>query len=188
MSGVSTRLTGLEAALGALGRASGQAANPRGLYENVGMSLVVSTQRRFELGVAPDGSPWPPSMRALAEGGKTLIDSARLMQSVTYEATDSGVDVGTNVVYGAIHQLGGTIHQGARQQVIHFKRNSRTGRVKFAKANANATFAQKVDVDARTIVMPARPFLGIDQDDEREITTLASEWLLVPRGAGDALH
>jgi phage virion morphogenesis protein len=188
MAGVSTRLTGLEDALGALGRAASQAEHPRGLYENVGMSLVVSTQRRFELGVGPDGSPWPPSMRALAEGGKTLIDTARLMQSITYEATDSGVDVGTNVVYAAIHQLGGTIHQGARQQVIHFKRNSKTGHTRFTKANAKATFAQKVGIGERTIVMPARPFLGIDQDDEREIATLANDWLLGPRGAGDALH
>jgi phage virion morphogenesis protein len=186
VSGVSTRVTGLEQALAALGRVASQAANPRGLYENVGMSLVVSTQRRFEQGIGPDGSPWPPSLRALAEGGKTLIDTARLMQSITFEARETGVDVGTNVVYAAIHQLGGVINQAARQQVIHFKRNSRTGRTRFAKANVKATFAQKAEIGARTINMPARPFLGIDQDDEREITTLAGEWLLGPQGAGDA--
>jgi phage virion morphogenesis protein len=181
VSGVSTRLTGLEAALASLGQTASRAQYPRGLYENIGMSLVASTQRRFQAGSGPEGSPWPPSIRALAEGGKTLIDSARLMQSITFEASDNGVDVGTNVVYAAIHQLGGAIHQAARQQVIHFKRNSKTGRSRFAKANAKATFAQKVGLGARTIVMPARPFLGIDEDDQEQITALASEWLLKPR-------
>lgn len=185
MAGVSITLTGADAASAALRRAAAQARNARGLYDNIGASLVVSTQRRFETGTAPDGSPWPPSLRALAEGGKTLVLSARLKNSVTHEADDRGVSVGTNVVYAAIHQLGGAIEQAARQQVIHFKRK-RGGRVQFARANKKATFAQKVAIGARTITMPARPFLGIDADDEREIEAIAREWLLGPKGAGDA--
>jgi phage virion morphogenesis protein len=185
MVGISVTLTGETEARSALGRAARQVENPRGLYDNIGASLVAFTQRRFEQGVAPDGSAWPPSLRALAEGGKTLIKTARLMQSVTHEADDAGVTVGTNVVYAAIHQLGGTIEQGARKQDIHFKRK-RGGRVEFAKANKKATFAQKVDVGPRTINMPARPFLGIDHQDEVEIEALAGEWLLGPQGVGDA--
>lgn len=172
MTGVSIKLTGKDTALRVLSAAERRAGNARGLYENIGASLVTSTQRRFETGIAPDGSPWPPSMRALATGGKTLIDTARLMQSITYRATNSGVEVGTNVIYAAIHQLGGDINQAARQQVIHF----------FAKANKKATFAQKVSVGARTVRMPARPFLGVDRDDEREIAALTGDWLLDAEG------
>jgi phage virion morphogenesis protein len=186
MSGVGLELRGKPEVSAALARAVRQAENPRGLYDNIGASLVTSTRRRFEQGVAPDGSPWPPSMRALAEGGKTLIDRARLMGSITHEADDGGVSVGSNVVYAAIHQLGGAIQQGAREQVLHFKHNARTGRTRFAKANSKANFAKKVEVGPRTINMPARPFLGIDDDDDREIELLAKEWLLGPRGANSA--
>lgn len=187
MSGVGLRVDGIEASAAALARGSRQAGNMRGLYDQIGASLADSTRRRFDNEQAPDGSPWPPSMRALAEGGKTLTDTARLKTSITFEADDTGVSVGTNVVYAAIHQLGGDIHQAARQQVIHFKRK-RGGRVEFAKANKKATFAQKVSVGERTIHMPARPFLGLDQDDNAEIVALTGDWLIGPKGIDDAPH
>lgn len=186
MTGVGIRLTGLDRARGAVTRALRQTEHPRVLYDAIGGSLVASTQQRFLRGIGPDGSPWPPSVRALAEGGKTLIDTARLMQSVTADASDAAVEVGSNAVYAAIHQLGGVIQQGARQQVIHFKRNARTGRTRFARANKKATYAQKVEVGPRSINMPARPFLGVDDRDETEIEALVGDWLLGPQGANDA--
>jgi phage virion morphogenesis protein len=144
VTGVRITLTGKEQSLAALRGVVERADNPLGMWERIGMSLVVSTQRRFEEGKAPDGSPWPPSVRALAEGGKTLIDTARLMQSQTYEASYSGVAVGTNVIYAAIHQLGGEIHRGSH-----------------------------------VIRMPVRAFLGVDDDDEREIVAIAEDWLRI---------
>lgn len=177
MTGVGVRLEGTDAALAQLGGIVERVERPRGMWERIGMSLVVSTQRRFEEESAPDGSPWPPSVRALTKGGRTLTDTARLFQSISFNASDAGVEVGTNVVYGAIHQFGGEIKQGAREQVIHFKRNSKTGATRFAKANKRATFAQKAKVGPRTIKMPARPYLGIDEDDNRDIAAIAEDWL-----------
>lgn len=181
MAGVSIKLDGADTALAQLDRSERRAGNARGLYENIGAALVASTLQRFQTGVAPDGSPWPQSIRAVAEGGKTLIDTARLMQSITYRATDHGVEVGSNVVYAAIHQLGGDIKQAAREQVIHFRR-TRGGSVRFSKANKRAKFAQKVEIGAREIRMPARPFLGVDQDDKREIADLVGDWILRKEG------
>lgn len=68
--------------------------------------LVTSTVRRFERETGPDGMPWQPSQRALAEGGQTLTDKGLLRGSITHVARRDGVDVGTNVIYGAIHQFG----------------------------------------------------------------------------------
>lgn len=183
--GVSTRIDGAAKADSALARAAGQAANPRGLYDNIGASLVTSTQRRFETGVAPDGSPWPPSLRVLAQGGQTLRLSGRLERSITHDADAGGLDVGTNVIYAAIHQLSGDIVIPAREQVIHFKRH-KSGRVRFAKASPKATYAQKITIGEHAIHMPARPFLGIDGEDAREIELIATDWLLGPKGAADA--
>jgi phage virion morphogenesis protein len=163
--GIRIRIDGASEVSGALRKAEAQAANPRGLYEAIGLSLVTSTQARFESGVGPDGAAWPPSIRALAEGGKTLIDSGRLMNSLTFEASDTGVLVGTNVLYAAAQQLGATIRPVAASHLTF-----RIGE-------------QWISVDQVTI--PARPFLGVDAEDEAEIVALVGDWLLGPLGAND---
>jgi phage gpG-like protein len=167
-----------EAALAGLGALIARTGNPTPLFEDIGMALVTSTHHRWDRGVAPDGSPWPPSLRVIAHGGKTLIrpGSARLYRSISYQASPTGVEVGTNVVYAAIHQFGGDIQQKARTAVLHFKTNQRTGVSRFAKPS-KADRARKATIGARTIHMPARPFLGLDQDDPRTITTIVDNWL-----------
>lgn len=174
MAGVSLKLDADEA-LGTLAGYVARARNPQGMFANIGASLVTSTQHRFERGIGPDGSPWPPSIRALATGGKTLVKTARLMRSITFNASSSGVEVGTNVVYAAIHQLGGLIQQAARTAVLHFK-TLRSGQSRFAKPG-KANRAQKAEIGAHSIRMPARPFLGLDDDDEREISQIAQDWI-----------
>jgi phage virion morphogenesis protein len=167
-----------QAALGTLAGYIARTANPRGMFERIGASVVTSTQRRFELGRDPDGVPWLPSLRARAKGGKTLVLSARLMQSQTFIASDTGVEAGTNAIYAAIHQFGGIIRQAAREAVLHFRHNARTGRTRFAKANSKANFAQKAQIGEHTIVMPKRAFLGLDDDDDREIVRIAEDWIV----------
>ncbi|MEO5336873.1 MAG: phage virion morphogenesis protein [Magnetospirillum sp. WYHS-4] len=125
--------------------------------DDIGGHLVAAIQRRFELGRGPDGKPWKPSRRVEESkgGGQTLVDSGRLMQSVTHLAHADSVDVGTNVIYGAIHQFGGTI------------------RAKKGKALAFGSGAGKVLRNSVTI--PARPFLGLDADDKAEIAVIVRD-------------
>ena len=158
MTGAGIRLDGREAALAYLGQVAARAAHPRELFDEIGGMLVVSTQHRFEEGRGPDGAVWPPSIRALAQGGKTLIDSARLMQSLTHNASDTGVEVGTNVLYAAVHQLGAVIRPVSKPKL------------------AFRLLGKSYFVDEVTI--PARPFLGVDEDDEREILAIAADYLL----------
>jgi phage virion morphogenesis protein len=166
MAFYSLELAGSNEALAALGVAIARAERPRELYDSVGRALVVSTQHRFEEEKDPAGAPWPASIRALADGGKTLTDSARLVGSMTHNASDTGLEVGTNVIYAAIHQVGGTIT------------------AKNGKALQFQIGGQFVTVASVTI--PARPFLGIDDDDEAEIEALAGEFLLAPLGGVNA--
>lgn len=176
MVGVTMKLDGTAGTLEQLGGYIERARNPRGMFANIGEMLTTSTHHRFDLGVAPDGSPWPPSLRVLRNGGKTLVLSSRLLRSLTYQASMTGLEFGTNVIYAAIHQLGGIIAQAARQAILHFKTNKRTGQSRFARPG-KADRAQKVEIGARTIHMPARPFIGLDDADERQIITIAEAWL-----------
>lgn len=166
MTGVRLSLAGAEAALATLGRAAARAAQPRNLFDAIGASLVTSTERRFEQERAPDGSPWPPSIRARMEGGRTLFESGRLARSLTHNASDSGVEVGTNALYGAIHQLGGTIRPVSAERLV-FRIGNRT-------------------IFATEVTLPARPYLGIDREDEQEIESIAEDWLLPEGGGADA--
>ena len=79
---------------------------PRLAWAEIGQTLVASTLDRFESGRGPDDVPWRPSRRAREEGGQTLVDTSRLRDSIHHRASDDGVEIGTNVVYAAIHQLG----------------------------------------------------------------------------------
>lgn len=85
--------------------------------------LLSSTQQRFEAEQGPDGEPWPalaestvntllgsPGSKNRARRGSAnkLRVSGLLYQSITYKATDREAEVGTNRVYAALQQLGGT--------------------------------------------------------------------------------
>ena len=49
--------------------------------------------------------------------GKILLDTGHLRGSITYKASRTGVRVGTNVVYGRIHQLGGKAGRGKKVKI-----------------------------------------------------------------------
>ena len=85
----------------------------RPLLDEIGEQVVSQAQLNFILGKGPDGQAWIPSRRAL-EGGQTLIDTSRLRESIGHDATATEVEIGTNVRYAAIHQLGGPAGRGHR--------------------------------------------------------------------------
>ncbi len=54
-----------------------------------------------------DGSPMPQSKAAIARSGKTLIDKHHLYDSYVYQLPAHGVEIGSALVYAAIHHFGG---------------------------------------------------------------------------------
>lgn len=117
------------------------------LMDEIGSMLVASTQDRFERGVDPQGNPWTPwaesteKRRAHDPDAKILILDNYLAGGIDHQPGNDQVEVGSNKVYAAIHQLGG---QAGRNQ-------------------------------AATI--PARPYLGISSEDEREIGNIVDGYL-----------
>ena len=83
--------------------------NLRPLMEDLGGELERSSVLRFETNIAPDGTPWEPSQRALDTGTPTLVDSTYLRDSVHNEVEDAAVEIGSALVYARIHQDGGEI-------------------------------------------------------------------------------
>lgn len=174
MAGVRMELTGAEETLGFLGETIAKIDDARGLFDAIGGALVTSTQHRFETETDPEGNPWPASLRKLTVGGRTLTDTAALVQSITHEATASSVAVGTNLIYAAIHQFGGTIK--AKNPISSFTE----GGLRFR--GPGGSWVRKNEVE-----MPQRAFLGLDDGDQAEIRALCADWLgAVDEGGGDA--
>lgn len=107
--------------------------------------LESGTINRFELGQSPEGTPWKPVQR----GGKPLIKKGLLMTSITSNATEDYAEVGSNLVYAAIHQTGGTIKARAARFLC------------FAYPGGFAKVKQ--------VTIAARPYLGISTADEKGI-------------------
>lgn len=123
------------------------------LNSAIGELLRSSTVERFNTGKNPDDKPWPVSKNAIASGKKTLLNTARLRNSINSSANQKGVAVGTNTIYAATHQFGDSREIKAKTQ---------KGMV-FMTPNG---FRRKKYV---RITIPARPFLGISEDDMTEI-------------------
>lgn len=153
-------------AVAALAKADERLADLTPLHAEIGASLLASTQQRFQDGKAPDGGPWPASVRALLTGGKTLVDTAFLSRSITHQADPQAARVGTNAIYAAIHQTGGTIRAKTAKGL------------RFRPAGGDGL------VVVKSVRIPARPFLGVSAEDEREVIAIAEEFIAEALDAG----
>jgi phage virion morphogenesis protein len=104
---------------------------------------------RFRTEMGPDGQKWKPSLRARITGGRTLTKDGHLSGSISARHGRDYAEWGVNRIYAAIHQFGGEIH-------------AKGGSLRFRLANGGFATVQKV-------TMPARPFLGISDDDRDDI-------------------
>jgi phage gpG-like protein len=82
------------------------------------------------------------------------------------------VAIGTDSRYGRIHQLGGTITQGARSELFTRNRRKSGAFKKGTKEGRGFTFGE------RKIAIPARPYLGISKADGEEIAAIVMDNIL----------
>lgn len=120
---------------------------------------------RFKNEDAPDGTPWLPSQRAITDGGMTLTDRGHLRDSIVAASDATSAIAGTNLIYAAIHQFGGTI------------------RAKGA-AGGGARALRTPFGPRGSVTIPARPFLGFSPVDVAEIEAMLTDHLGTALGAG----
>lgn len=139
------------------------------LFDDIGNIVVDGIRSRWAGGEGLEGK-WPLSIRAMRKGDITLIDKAILRNSITRNVLPDGVEIGTDVEYGAIHHFGGKIKHEARTRKTFFRQNMRTGEVgnRFVK-RGRSNFMQESMGKAYTVNIPRRPWLGITEDEEQSI-------------------
>lgn len=133
--------------------------NEKGLEfaEQVGSEMIFRTEQRFVDEVDPWGIPWPKSLRAIEENGRTLFDRGVLFQSLTFIPSPTSVEWGTNKEYAPILQTGGTI---------------RPVNGEFLKFKIGMNW-----ITTRQSVIPPREFLGVNPADEIEISEILKDVL-----------
>jgi phage virion morphogenesis protein len=109
-----------------------------------------TTRLRFRTETGPDGQRWKPSLRVQLHGGRTLTKDGHLSGSISANHGKDFAEWGMNRVYAAIHQFGGVI------------RPRSGGSLRFRLANG-------AFVSAKTVSIPARPSLGVNDDDTDDI-------------------
>jgi phage virion morphogenesis protein len=129
---------------------------PRPIWDAIGQYGESSTRLRFKNQSGPDRKRWLPSIRARAAGSQTLVQKARLLRSISHNSDNNGTSWGTNVIYAPTHQFGAVIKPKAG------------GALRFRMPGGGFVIVKKVTI-------PARPFIGVNADDGREIQALVME-------------
>lgn len=137
------------------------------LMEAIAAAGESATRARISAGgPAPDGSEWPARHPAYVNPEPMLNREGFLADSLASEATQESAAWGSNLVYARIHQLGGTI----------------------VPKNADAlrfSLGEEV-VTAKSVTIPARPYLGWGGDEVRMAEDVLEAWLGQQLGAGAA--
>lgn len=129
-------------------------AAPKPMFQEMAEYLLVSTKERFPAGIDPEGVKWAPnrpSTLARKKGNRPLIgESKRLGTEILNDADESGLEVGSNLIYARVMQ------EGADQG--EFGTNSAGRPIPWGN------------------IVPRR-FLGLSDADEKTLFEIATEYL-----------
>ena len=129
------------------------------LAKTLGEQVLARTMERFERAESPEGGKWPVTIRQKSGDSRSALlgQGSKLARSYTYRADSDSVEVGSNLKYAAIHHFGGVI---------------RAKKAKSLRFRIGGVWIMK-----KAVRIPARPALGINDEDERELMQTAEDWL-----------
>lgn len=137
-----------------------QLQHPRKLYGLLGETLKKIHADRFKAEVAPDGKKWQPLSpitREIKGNDQILKQGGYLSQKTAYNYDDNRLEFGSDAKYAKLHQFGGVI------------RPKKGKRLKFGKGS-NTVYVKQSKI-------PARPWLGVNAQDEQKLLKKATALL-----------
>lgn len=170
-------------------RLSGNVLEP--CMREISKNLVSSAQSKINSGISPENAPLT---QAIKKGNKTLRDNGQLLSSISAHSGKNWASAGTNLHYAKIVQEGGTVHgkgkglwipAGFHVRTLMRKYNAhragdlipamknegwkiwRCGGVCWAKKGKGKEIT--LFIIKKSVDIPARPFLYLDEKDQRYI-------------------
>ena len=133
--------------------------DPSPLLAEMGEYGLRSTRARFKTQTDPDGTAWAAlqpwyQKEKRRNKNRILTLNGYLRGQMTWQLVgDRTVEIGSNLPYAAVHQFGATIKPRAAKVLI-FRGHA-----------------------AKSVTIPARPYLGLSDEDRSEIVGRTLEWL-----------
>ncbi|HCD2543707.1 TPA: phage virion morphogenesis protein [Klebsiella pneumoniae] len=181
MSGVTLTFDAQDA-LSRLWDARTEMMRPAPLLRSMGERLLEFHQQRFQEQKSPDGIPWEKlkpryQLRKRKNADKVLTRDGYLRNTLRWQVNADELLFGTNRVYGAIHQFGGTIEIAARSQQAYYrqKKNGKIGNQFVRKSKSNHT--KWHTIPAYKIKIEARPWLGVSKSEGETLIEMAKNYL-----------
>jgi len=116
-------------------------------FREIGEFMAESTKQRFESQTDPDGNTWQLNKASTLarKGNKPTLtgETGVLMDTINWQLTNDGVEIGSPMEYAAMQQFGGT----------------------------------KSEFPFLWGDIPARPFLGVSDDDADELLNIITHHL-----------
>lgn len=138
--------------------------NPAPLLERFGEYGLRTTRERFKTQKAPDGTAWEAlqpwyQKEKRRNKSRILTLNGYLRGGMRWQLVGSRtVEWGSNLPYAAVHQEGATIEP-------------RTAKVLMFRGHV-----------AKSVTIPARPYLGLSEADEKELVEITLDWLRTAGG------
>ncbi|WP_420598631.1 phage virion morphogenesis protein [Neptuniibacter sp.] len=156
--------------------------HPAPLFAILNEYLLQIHRKRFREQISPDGTPWAPlspryQKRKHRNKNKILTLRGHLQGTLRGQYDDEGLEFGTNSVYGAIHNFGGSIKKKQRTSLLYFyqRKDGSVGN-RFKKKN-RSNFAQETSIKEHDVYIPARPWLGTSTQNDQTILDKTIKYL-----------
>jgi phage gpG-like protein len=163
---VHIQIKGLEGARRLFAKVRELGEDPQELLHIAGAVLEASVRARFDNGRGPFGVPWPVSRRAARDGGKTLVDTGGLEGSIRHEVRPGVLEIGVDALTESAKHA--KSHQFGVNETVTVSAHSRTINEAFG-VPLPGPLTINVRNHSRAMQIPARPFLGVDDDDRRDV-------------------
>lgn len=160
-----------------LGQLEKKASGLRPVLKNIGEYKVEATQGLFDKQQDPQGVAWAAlsdRYKKKKKGPKILTETRRLRDSIIYSVRNGGLRIGTPVVYAAPHQFG-------IDKVVVISTHQRKGKANIPRSMNFPSWAQvrakSIGAHTRNLKIPARPYLGWNSDDQKEIQGIVADFM-----------
>lgn len=165
--------SGIDRAVKVFRRLDRAGKDTRALADAMGQEVAQSAIHRLTVtNTSPDGEKWPTSARVRVKGGLVQNESgtAGLAGSITHRVVPGGFVVGSVSPYAAMRQFGGTIRPRNAKVLIFQTFDERTG--------------EEITIATKKVTQPARPYLGLSDDDVEVLGDLAADHFADVMGEG----
>lgn len=149
----------------AVDEASSNISDTQGLMTKIGVAMKGHTVRRFAAGVDPDGNAWKPSGRV---AGTAASDKKRDSKGRFLTGSGRKGKKGSGQTLVDTGRLRNSISFSASPLDVHVGSNVVYARIHQLGGKAGRN---------HKVTIPARPYLGLSEEDQKEIEALVKDHL-----------